>query len=29
LFPQIDNIHLLVMEPSSYDVESFANKHIK
>lgn len=25
LFPQIDNIHLLVMEPSSYDVESFAN----
>lgn len=24
-FPQIDNIHLLVMEPSSYDVESFAN----
>lgn len=28
LFPQIDNIHLLVMEPSSYDVESFANKQM-
>ena len=27
-FPQIDNIHLLVMEPSSYDVESFANKQM-
>lgn len=28
LFPQIDNIHLLVMEPSSYDLESFANKQM-
>ena len=28
LFPRIDNIHLLVMEPSSYDVESFANKQM-
>ena len=28
LFPQIENIHLLVMEPSSYDVESFANKQM-
>lgn len=28
MFPQIDNIHLLVMEPSSYDVESFANKQM-
>lgn len=25
LFPQIETIHLLVMEPSSYDVESFSN----
>lgn len=25
IFPKIDQIHLLVMEPSSYDVESFAN----
>lgn len=28
VFPTIDNIHLLVMEPSSYEVESFANKQV-
>lgn len=28
LFPEIDNVHLLVMEPSSYDVESFSNKQV-
>lgn len=28
VFPKIDQIHLLVMEPSSYDVESFANPHM-
>lgn len=28
LFPQIDNIHLLVMELCSYDVESFADKQM-
>lgn len=25
IFPQIENVHLLVMEPSTYDVESFAS----
>lgn len=28
LFPQIENVHLLVMEPSSYDVESFSNRQM-
>lgn len=28
IFPEIDNIHLLVMEPSSYDVESFADSQM-
>ncbi len=28
VFPDIDNIHLLVMEPSSYDVESFADRQM-
>lgn len=28
LFPTIEDIHLLVMEPSSYDVESFSNKQM-
>lgn len=27
-FPKIEVIHLLVMEPSSYDVESFAEQHM-
>lgn len=28
LFPRIEDIHLLVMEPSSYDVESFPNRQM-
>ena len=28
LFPQIANVHLLVMEPSSYDVESFSDRQM-
>ena len=28
IFPEIKTVHLLIMEPSSYDVESFANKQM-